>query len=225
MGGMSWNYSQLIEFDWKTIIPAGITAVMGFAGVVTGHLVAWLFTRNTKKLDYQNDFYKEVVKKRFEALSAFETALTPMMRISKDQESGMLVHCFMFEGVAPYQFDEVWGTLRETAKVNSPWLSGETIKALKDLFAYLEQINHLYNLFYTQYNREHCFEAAKAVYNPLQQRIQAVRDALRKDYRRLPDVAKFLEELDSPVENFEGYNAAQNTADISQQNGNAGNQA
>jgi len=152
------------------------------AGCVSA-LVSYFISVRLKKLDFRNDYYKEILKKRLASYEYIEMQLAVLKSVVLDEDDGKAYHVMFSYGENQF-FDYQKNLLMSISM--SMWIDEETnenLEKLNDLFYNL-------NLKVSDKSTEEMIEIGKKYYNLISDLRFKLENSTKKGLYNLHDIDK-----------------------------------
>ncbi|MGV3526517.1 MAG: hypothetical protein ACO1RX_20025 [Candidatus Sericytochromatia bacterium] len=157
------------------------------------------FSFLTKRLDFNNDYFKKVIEKRLAACERIEVAIRPFLLISMDKD-GKQCHNVIYEGfkdhfnptAEPKDFLDCLIALNYAHRFSDYWVSQELSHHLGNLNAYLRDEVDFKLLYGMSSNRRWCVNYAQERFVPLKNHVDETYRFLQWEYTQVNRVHEFM---------------------------------
>ncbi len=174
-----------------TIAMMKILFASSVLAAVISAMISWFVSLQLKKLDYKNDYYKIVIKKRLEAYSFIEGQLSVLKNVVFDESDNRPFHMLFSNG--EMLFYESQQNLQSAMSLGL-WISEKTIAILDDTLTVFLKISVENDLS----ANERVIEIGKEHYKELAGLRKKLDDSTRKDLLSLYKMKGFGKSADRP---------------------------
>jgi hypothetical protein len=174
---------EIVQQQWITII----TSWLG-SGALSA-IVAGIYNLRSKRTEYVNDYYKDVIKRRTKAYEQLEQLIIWLRTVSVGEDKQP--YHLLFASAKEEDWQRVFMLIQQVS-VHGLWLSNEVFAKTRELNVLLYQLD----------DPNKMIEFGKKNYQKIATIRHALETLLSRDMLRLYDVKQFLRSKDTPDPGF-----------------------